>query len=136
LKIETIPKRRTMTERLAQTGALDRDRKRHQTRLNEPAAVEFGGCPEFLSPKQQEAWAWIVDRCPAGVLRRSDEPLVAACAVLFAQILAEPEKATPAALSRLHGMLSSMGMTPSDRSRVAVEPKPTRSRLREILEMR
>ena len=128
-----MPRPRTPTATLARTGALERDRKRHQGRQNEPEAAELiGEAPDFLLPAQRDAWQYIVERCPAGVLRRADEVLVVACAVLLEKILAGA--ASPAALTRLHGMLASMGMTPSDRSRVSVPTPAKRTRLQEAID--
>lgn len=88
--------------------------------------------PIGKAPKQgpitfKKAWDLIVAQCPDGVLADRDRVWVEMAASLFVQFRNDPAGMHPAKLSRLTAMLSSLGMSPADASRVRANPTNARN---------
>jgi hypothetical protein len=122
---------RKPTALLLLNGGLAHDKKRYADRANEP--VDDNPLGEFQEPELislEEAWDYIVSLCPPGVLRHRDRAIVMRTAHYFrdqqnAQVLADlmghpvtRDKSYLAAEKHLKSCLASLGLTPSDASRV------------------
>lgn len=98
-------------------GTLRKDR----TNPHEPKPRgEIGDPPDHLSEAARACWSELVEHMPPGVAFDSDRLSLELAACLLAEFRADPAGFMAAKLTRLHSLLASFGMTPSDRSRVAV----------------
>lgn len=104
------------------TGALEHDRARFVDRANEPHDDRaLGPPPDRMEPAERAAWLEIERLAPW--LTYPDRIAVEVTAGLLARFrqagagLMEPPK-----LTRLETMLGRLGLTPSDRSKVAARP--------------
>lgn len=120
---------RTPTAILKLRGADKKDPQRYRDRANEPRPDKpLGTCPRWFGEWQKDvsrAWKFISDACPEGVLTEMDRPAMVQLAALYAEFLGNPRDFPAPKHARLHALLCSMGMTPVDRSKVAVAPKDT-----------
>ena len=98
------------------TGADRLHPGRHAGRT-EPATAPLGDMPEGMTPDEQEAWQALSDDMPW--LRRSDRGILRLAARLSVQ--AQQPGCTLGTFTQLRLCLSSMGGTPVDRSKVAVD---------------
>lgn len=122
-----MPKPRKPTALLALSGAMKRNPGRYANRLNEPKpSGPLGDPPERMSDYAKAAWNDLAQIAPAGVLTRADRLLVEICAGIMASLrrggIGRHGGVTNGELAILMGGLRSMGLTPSDRSRVSVAP--------------
>ncbi len=123
-----MPAHRVPTATLARRGAFKKDPQRARARANEPRPNgPIGEPPACLTPSQIKCWKEIIESAPEGVLTRADRFIVELAARLLA--LWRGRNAPPAWVgTQLRTCLASMGMTPSDRSRVgAGAPAPEAS---------
>lgn len=113
---------RKPTQLLALTGTLKTNPGRYANRANEPKAdVPFpADPPAHLTPAQQKCWREIVDLCHPGVLCAADSLLVEHGAMVLWELRDRRWKVHPGMMLRLEVVLSKLGMTPADRSRVSV----------------
>lgn len=112
---------RKPTAMLQLVGAFEKNPARGRARANEPTPEGgIGEPPATFSPDEKSAWAEIVSTSHAGVFCRADRISVEIAARLLAQYRQTPLTFPDARLLRLNRLLASFGMTPSDRSRVAV----------------
>lgn len=132
-----MPRPRKPTSLLLLNGGLAHDKKRYAHRANEPVEErELGPFEPMKYLEIDEAWEIIVSSCPAGVLRKRDRILVMRAAILYrdqhnAVILADAEgkvisntSAYLAAEKQLKQFLSTLGLSPTDASKVtAVKSK-------------
>jgi hypothetical protein len=127
-----MSKRRTPTAILEAKGAFDKDPQRR--RDAEPDTdLTLGGPPSRFTDFQKQLWRQISKRLLHGVAKRSDrdafETLV---------LLKESERSgvlLPAERGQLLSLYGRFAMTPSDRSKVVVDNKPTDA-LDELLKKR
>lgn len=117
-----MPRRRTATNVLNLLGSFKKNPARALARSQEPMPSKTPiAAPRFLTEQEREAWEFIVARAPSDVLHFRDEVLLTLAARLFASILSRPqEQVESAELARMESMLSRLGMSPSDASRVCV----------------
>jgi hypothetical protein len=122
---------RTPTSTLELKGAFKKDPARGEARQNEPVpAGPLGDPPEALTEAQKNCWREIAANAHKGVLAQADRFLVEISAVLLekwrrgASNLGE--------LIELGKCLGRMGLTPSDRSKVAATPTETSNPFDEI----
>lgn len=114
---------RKPTHELEQSGAFEKDPQRRRDRENEPVpAGPLGDPPEYLSPAAQSVWHELAGQVPQGVLTIADRFLVEIVSRQMARLRAG-EDLKAAEINQIISCLSRMGLTPADRSRVAV-PKP------------
>ena len=100
----------------AVSGTERADRKN----VNEPKPnLPLGDPPKHLTAKQKKVWREIVSIIPHGVLGDCDRMILEIASILMSK-LREDRILQPSLLSQLLRCLSSMGMTPSDRSKVTV----------------
>lgn len=88
-------------------------------RKNEPAPrMGIGDFPENASADPAECWREICSHICPGVLGNSDRFAVEIAARCLAEYRSAPELYPAAKLKILESMLTRLGMTPADRSRV------------------
>lgn len=122
---------RTPTAALELKGSFKTHPARGEERKNEPApAGPLGDPPEALTDAQKNCWLEIAQNAHKGVLAQADRFLVEISAVLLekwrrgASNLGE--------LVELGKCLGRMGLTPSDRSKVAATPTETKNQFDEV----
>lgn len=77
--------------------------------------------PKGLDRYQQKAWNDIVKRVPAFVLTDADEIIVEIASCLLAEFRDSPTDMPFGKIGRLHALLGSMGLTPSDRAGMSIQ---------------
>lgn len=110
---------RTPTKILELRGSFKKDpqRKRH----NEPQGCgEVGKAPEYFTDVEKAIWDEIVTTSPPGVITGTDAHNVELCAVLLAQFRADRVNFAPTRMAQLVRLMSLLGRTPSDRSKLSV----------------
>ena len=116
-----MPMPRTPTALLEATGALSHDKKRYASRKTEPKpTTQLGAAPKHLSTAQKKTWKELDAMAPDGVLTGCDRWIVETAVILMAKIRTGDFNSTH--IGHLRSCLASMGMTPSDRSRVSASP--------------
>ena len=115
-----MARNRTPTTILEASGALDHNPDRRVARENEPLPTEpLGDPPKFLTKAQRAIWLEVELYAPKGVLTISDRMLTEHLCILKARerggaVLKAAESAD------ITTILSLMGLTPADRSRLNV----------------
>jgi hypothetical protein len=112
------------------TGAVAKNAGRFQGRAA-PKVKSLGPPPARLSEAQQKLWKEFNDDFPW--LGRSDRGIVSLAVLLQSQIEAAGDEATPPMIAQMRLLLSSMGGTPVDRSKVAVPDDPEEDPLDEFV---
>lgn len=108
---------RTPTALLELKGAFIKDPQR--ARPNEPKTNgPVGDPPVSFDAELTALWHELVEMVPAGVLARSDRWTVEVACRIMLQLRKDDFKASELAI--LQSCLSRMGLTPADRSRIAV----------------
>lgn len=120
---------RRPTAILQLTGEAAKRPERMRKRANEPKPERpLGACPKRFGARQREvaaAWKFIAGCCPDGVLTEMDRPVVMQASALMAEFWAAPLEFPAAKHARLESVLSKLGMTPVDRSKVVVAKPET-----------
>lgn len=98
------------------TGAADKNPQRHADR-KEPQGRPLGDAPSFLTSEGVQAWEGFKRELPW--LMESDRAVMEVCAQVRGQILAGDDVGVTK-LSMYQSMLSKLGATPADRTRVSV----------------
>lgn len=113
---------RTPTAKLKLNGAFAKNPNR--TRQDPETKGPIGDPPPSMDVKLHATWFELADQAPVNVLRSRDRTVLElAVRVLYA--IRNSEKLEAAMVSQLNKCLSSMGMTPTDASRVyAPNEKP------------
>ncbi len=116
---------RTPTKVLELRGSFTHNPSRKRERMNEPIVTNpLGDPPTRLTPEQKNAWLEVSNNCCHGVLTQADRHSLEIAAVLLAEFWVNGVNMKGTHLNTLNTLLSKMGMTPSDRSKVSVpEPK-------------
>lgn len=97
--------------------------RRAKLRANEPDTGRgIGEPPRSLPAAARRAWREVVADCAPGVFQSSDRAFLALLAMMLAQLREDPANFGARKHALLLGMLARCGMTPADRSRVAVRP--------------
>jgi phage terminase small subunit len=123
-----MARHRTPTQQLEQRGAFEKDPQRRSERQHEPRpSGPLGDPPEYLSPAAQGVWHELASQVPDGVLTIADRFLVEIVSRQMAR-LRSGEELKAAETNQIISCLSRMGLTPADRSRVAVPPPPEETR--------
>ena len=112
---------RKPTNVLELTGHFKHNPYKRKLREGEPKPSRFIDAtpPTSLDPGQQECYREIVNSCPARVLSAADKVMVEIVACLLDEFRVDKGNMSGAKLVRLMAGLSLLGMTPSDRSKVA-----------------
>ena len=99
------------------SGAFKKDPQRAAARSEEPEpSGPVGGPSLAMTETERDAWRWIVDRCPTGVLGNCDEGLLEIASGLRARLVSRKLDDKGAAL--LLRCYTELGMTPASRSKV------------------
>lgn len=108
----------TPTAILQLRGSFDAHPERLRDRAGEPKSSRaVGPAPRWLNSAQRACYRELVAKAHPGTLGQADQFVVEMAAVLLEQMRRDP--GIPAArLARLQSLLASMGMSPSDRSRI------------------
>lgn len=114
-----MPAPRKPTAVLAAGGAFDAHPSRARPR--EPNTGRgIGPAPAYLSEAERSIWDEIVGHCAAGVFQSSDRLMLECLCVLVAEFRANRALFGGRKYQQLLSLLARCGMTPSDRSRVAI----------------
>ena len=119
-----MPAHRKPSSILSLVGSFDHNPQRR--RVDPPTHAPIGSAPKQGTLTFTEAWKYIAKCCPNGVLADRDRVYLEIAASLFVEFRSAPTKFHPAKLARLTAMLSNLGMSPADASRVAVVKAPVR----------
>jgi len=111
-----MPAHRAPAAKAKVTGAALRNPKRHAQR-SEPASAALGGAPAHLDLHAKRAWARFRAELPW--LTAADNALLEIAATVRGRMLAGEVPGTTA-LSMYQSVLSKLGATPTDRSKVNV----------------
>jgi hypothetical protein len=118
----TMPRPRTPTEMLDAKGSFLA--KPDRARPNEPVIDEpLGDPPIRLSEEEKKVWLEIAEELPNGVAKQSDRAMFEVLVRLIAKLRAG--KIRIMELSALISLCGKFAMTPSDRSKVAVNAEPS-----------
>ena len=113
---------RTPTRILRIKGIEKNHPERLRLRENEPENVNpVGDPPESLSSPERNVWLRIVDESIPGVLGQADRIAIELACKLYVRV--NDGTATGVDYNQLVKLLSQFGMTPADRSKIAI-PKP------------
>jgi len=112
---------RTPTSLLELRGAFKRHPERRRP-LEPKDARPLGDPPKRLPKEVRPFWDELVDMAAAGVLRYSDRWVVELASRLMRKAASQDpdESISVGELAVLRGLLSSMGMSPADRSKLSV----------------
>lgn len=110
-----MPNHRTPVAKATVTGTADRNPQRYRDR-KEPKTLELGSPSPFLDEFGVTAWEGFKRELPW--LMESDRALVEIAATVRGRLLAGKDVGTTA-LSMLQSILSKMGATPADRTKVS-----------------
>ena len=111
---------RKPTRILERSGAFQKNPSRR--RNQEPVPVgPLGNPPERLDAEQLIFWRELESMCAKGVLTSADRWCVELAAVCMCKIVRQEAKGYDHAL--LRSLLSSMGLTPTDRSKLNIPPE-------------
>lgn len=99
------------------TGAAVRNAGRYAERTTSAGAGEVGEPPNALTPAQAEAWRTFAAELPW--LNSSHRAVLQIAAVLRARLTADPDMGVNA-MQAYSAVLSKLGATPADESRVAM----------------
>lgn len=112
---------RKPTSLLEISGAYQKNPSRR--RPDEPSTGRgVGAAPKHLSDDQRAAWDDVVANCAAGVFQSSDRMMLEMLAVLIAEWRGDYAGFGGRKYTVLQTLLARAGMTPADRSRIAVKP--------------
>jgi hypothetical protein len=116
---------RTATNVLQLRGAFAKnpDRAREDTRTGRPLGV----APIQEPITFEQAWDYISSCAPSGTLDERDRVYVEVAAALFVEFRLNPIAMHPQRLGRLEMMMSKLGMTPVDSSRVSAVKGPKKN---------
>ena len=119
-----MSRQRVPTEMLDSRGSFIANPSRQKDRAYEPVSDEpLGEPPTRLDTETQTIWREIEDELPAGVLKKSDRQLFEILCRLIGKLRAG--KIRIMELSALISLCSKFAMSPSDRSKVAVNAEPS-----------
>lgn len=117
-----MAKPRTPTNVLELTGAYAKNPKRRRPPEPEPRG-EIGDAPVHLKESEKATWRELVALAHEGTLCQADRLHVEHVARLLAYVRSLERYDDPQLFLRLESGLAKLGMTPADRSRVAVIPR-------------
>ena len=102
-------------------GQTRKNPQRYRDRANAPQPQHgVGEPPQWLTNEAANAWVEISSSLPSGVLTVADRVSVEVASTLIAEFRESPKNFTAARLAQLRGILGSLGLTPTDRLKLAV----------------
>jgi phage terminase small subunit len=120
-KIYKMPARRKPTELLMLNGAFEKNPKRKRS-IGPKSTAAIGDPPATLNETERDIWREIVSHAPAGVLTLPDAIMLETLCQLVGAMRARD--ITDAQRGQMIKMLSLIGFTPSDRSRISTGGAP------------
>jgi phage terminase small subunit len=125
-----MPTPRKPTAILDASGAF---RKNPDRRRVDPATTgDLGPPPRYFDKTQKKIWKELAEMAPVNVLANADRWCCELACVLMGQLRAGSLSVAQGA--QLVSLLSRLGLTPADRSRVGVAPGPKKSDANEFAE--
>lgn len=117
---------RTASNILELRGSFAHDPSR---RRSDPPSEPLGSAPKQGGNWTfKKAWAYIASTAPAGTLQKRDRVYLEVAAELYVVFKTQGAANMPAALlARMEMMLSKLGLSPADASRVSAVPPQQRS---------
>jgi len=125
-----MPRPRKPTKVLEMQGAYKANPQRKKERVNEPKPdTDIGNPPRGFTAAQKKIWQEMIDITPDGVITRMDRFILEVVSVMLCRFReAYTGRGKPLQSSEygiLMRALTSLGMTPADRSKVLVPPEKT-----------
>jgi hypothetical protein len=117
-----MPQRKKSARELALSGAARAKPGRYAGRGDAPQAAPLGNVPRHLNGAQKAIWRQVTKLAPAGVLGAPDEFALEIAVRLIERSRREVMK--PSEISILVSLLGKLGLTPSDRAKLTVQPEP------------
>lgn len=111
-----MARRMIPTATARERGLFDKERGLEDARAAEPEAEELGAPPKYLSKKEKELWAELLDKFPPGVLTTLDQFNVEVTVGLMAEFREKRQNFNKH--NQLLAALGRLGMTPTDRPKV------------------
>ena len=118
-----MPQRRLSAQIAQLRGSYKANPQRRRPPAPEPEPG-VGAPPETLSQSAQLVWHELVGISAPGVLTKSDRPTLELTALLLDEFRQSEEPFITSRLGRLESLLSRLGLSPTDRARVAVPARP------------
>jgi phage terminase small subunit len=119
-----MPTPRKSLSQLAASGTLGKNLGRYQSRLAaQPNFIRpVGKAPPHLPAVERAVWAELVRGAPPGLLQRSDRLILEVLSRLVVRMRTSDPKTSE--LNCLINVLSRMGLTPLDRTKLNLESPP------------
>lgn len=102
-------------------GAHKKDPQRYRDEVPK-SEMPLGDAPDYMSESQADAWRELSRISIPGVLTESDRPVLELVSCLLAQWRANPVDFPDSRIGHLRIGLSTLGMSPTDRNKLA-KPK-------------
>ena len=117
--------RRKSLKLLELSGGLKAHPARYKDRTEVASCPDgIGNAPSQISTARKNIWAELVGQLPEGHLQSADRLLLEVTTGLIAKQRNRRTPITKGETSLLMNALSKLGLTPVDRSRVTIPPKP------------
>jgi len=116
------PRTKTLDEALL-SGAVAKNPQRYTDRPPAVPKEPLGRAPRHLNAKEQKVWRELIAQAPAGSLGTCDTVAIEV-AVRMTMMMREGKMLKTSELASYFKVLTSLGMTPADRGRIAVAPPP------------
>jgi hypothetical protein len=124
-----MPARRKSLKLLELSGGLKAHPARYKDRTEVASCPDgIGNPPSQISIARKHIWAELIAQLPEGHLQSADRFLLEIVTGLMAKQRNRRTVITKGETSLLINALSKLGLTPTDRSRVTIPPKPKESK--------
>lgn len=121
-----MPKPRVPTALLEAKGSFLHNPARKRAREHEPVPRAFGSAPSHLEKEEKKVWTELAQKLQPGVAGDSDEMAFEVLVCLVVNFRRRRKSCLPEIVGEIAQMnkpFTQFGMTPSDRSRVKIEPQ-------------
>lgn len=120
-----MPTPRKSLSQLAVSGTLGKNLGRYQSRIAaQPNFIRpVGKAPPHLTPGERAVWAELVRAAPPGLLQRSDRLVLEVLSKLVVRMRTSSDPKS-SELNSLVNVLTKMGLTPVDRTKLNLESPP------------
>jgi phage terminase small subunit len=117
-----MPIARKSLAELKLSGTYERNRKKYDTRLNLVPVITapIGTAPRHLQATERAVWAEVIRSAPIGLLGRPDRIILEVASRLIPRMRAGDLK--PSELGVLLNILNKLGMNPTARQKLNLEP--------------
>ena len=127
-----MPRPLTPTEVLSVRGAFVKHPERKRP-IGPKSKRPLGDPPDYFDEFEAAIWRETVGNCAAGVLTSADRVSMELISLSLAKVRRR-EPLSGAERGQMTALLSRMGMTPADRSRIHADPEPEKSQFDEFLQ--